>query len=80
MHLDAVFESFDARHLGAARATIESPFVLDAVPDDLTAAMRALRRQGVDGALERVEDVRFPLHRHGERLVVIVAADFTLRH
>src|SRR3982751_2779853 len=78
--LDAVFEPFDSRFLGAARAAVEGPVALDAVADDLAAAMGALRRQRVDGALERVEGVWFPSHRHGERLVIVVAAYLAFRH
>jgi len=78
--LDAVLESFHARHLGAARTTEESSVVFDAVTDDPAAAVSALWRQGMNGAFERVEYVSFAFHRDGERFVVIVAADFTFRH
>src|SRR5262249_28291953 len=52
----------------------------DPVADHFAAAMGASRRQRVDGALERVERVVAPRHRHGERLVVIIAAHVSLGH
>ncbi len=77
---DAILESLHAGFRGAARTTIESAFAFYAVSDDSAAAMGALRSEGVNGALERVKSMCFSGHRHGERLVVIVAADFAFRH
>src|SRR5438046_628554 len=42
--------------------------------------MCAGRRQRVDGTLEGVEGVFLGVHRHGERLVIVVAAHVTLCH
>src|SRR5688572_357428 len=51
------------------------------MPDDPAAAVRALRRQRVDGAFEAVEGVSLvaPVRRHDdlERLVVFVPANLT---
>ncbi len=66
--------------MGATGAAVESAAMLDTVPYDLAAAMGADRGQGVDRALERVERVRPAIQRHGEGLVVIIAADLALRH
>jgi len=78
--LDSVLEPFYAGHLGAARATEESAVALQTVPNDFAPAMRALWRHCMNGALEGIEDVRLAFHGDRERFVVIVAADFALRH
>src|SRR5262249_12013894 len=69
-----------ARLAGAAGAAGEGAARFDAVTDDRAAAVRALRRQAVNRALEAVEDVRFPRDFHLEGLVVVVSADFTDGH
>src|SRR5690606_1081569 len=53
---------------------------LDAVADDAAATMRAGRRHRVDRALEAVEHMGLAAAYHFERLVVVVAANFTGRH
>src|SRR5262245_26848735 len=65
---------------GAVGAAVHLALRLDAVPDDVALAMRAVRSHRMDGAFEAVE-------RHGpallsdlEGLVVIVAADIALGH
>jgi hypothetical protein len=63
---------------GAMRAAVNRVVLFDAVTDDLAAAMGAGRRQRVDGALKRIERVRLAVHGDLERLVIIVAANFTL--
>ncbi len=62
------------------RAAVKDAVRLDAVADDLTAAMFALRRQRMNGALEAIEEMRFTVLHHFDRLVVIVPADFALNH
>jgi hypothetical protein len=52
----------------------------DAVADHSAAAMRASRGQRVNGAFETVEEMPLALHRDFEAFIVIVSADFTLRH
>ena len=52
----------------------------DAVADDTAIAMRANRREGVDCALEAIEDVTLSVHDDFKRLVIIVSADFAFRH
>src|SRR5215211_6478874 len=69
-----------ARALGAVRAAEDPVAGLDAVPDDLAAAVVADRRHGVDRAFEAVEHVRLAAARDLHRLVVLVPADLALRH
>src|ERR1043165_3348177 len=66
-----------ARAIGAA---VESVVGLDAVPDDLAPATGTDRGQFVNGALEAVERVARARRRDLEGQVIVVAADFTLRH
>src|SRR6185295_1775204 len=77
---DAVRQSGLAALLGAVDAAVDRARRLDAVADDAAAAVLATRRQGVDRALEAVEDVGRTLHHHLEGLIVVVSADFTSRH
>src|SRR5204863_5726176 len=78
--LRAVLQSRDAGLLGAVGAAVHRAVVLHAVADHLAAAVAAVRRERVDGALERVERLGAALLGHGERLVVVVPAYVTLRH
>src|SRR5438067_1725854 len=75
-----VREHRDARMFGAARAAEDHVVMLDAVTDHLAAAMRASRRERVDGTFERVEGVLAAFRRDSERLVVLITARITLRH
>jgi len=52
----------------------------DTVADHAAAAVLADRCEGVDRALEAVEDVRRAAPVNLERLVVFIAADLTGRH
>jgi hypothetical protein len=54
--------------------------LLEAVSDDATSALLTTRGQGMDRALEAIEDVLLAAHHDLERLVVIVPAVFTCRH
>src|SRR5688572_21642094 len=76
----AVVQAADARLRGAVRAAEEGAGVLAAVADDAAAAVRAGRRQRVDGAFEAVEGVGAIAHHHLEGLVVIVAAGVAAGH
>src|SRR5688572_6923945 len=62
------------------RAAVERAGVLAAVADDAAAAVRAGRRQRMDGALEAVEGVGALAHHHLECLVVVVAAGVAAGH
>src|SRR5687768_17259952 len=75
-----VAQALDARLLGAVVAAVEVAVRLEAVPEDTDAAVRARRRERVRRALEAVEHVPLPRHRHLERLVVVVPADFAPGH
>ena len=48
--------------------------------DHAAAAVPACRRQRVNRALEGVKDVFVTIERHGERLVVFIAAHFAFSH
>ena len=58
--------------LGAMDAAEDCIAVLHAVPDDAASAMRAHRRERLDGALEGVEGVRLAVLHDLERLVVSI--------
>jgi hypothetical protein len=64
---------------GTMGTAIQSIPGLDAVPYDLAAAMGADRRQGVDRALETIEDMRLATHSDLETFIVGIAADLTGR-
>ena len=61
-------------------AAKDLPFFFNAVTDDPTAAVRTLRREGVDRTFKAVEDVLPAARDHFEGLVVIVPAYFALSH
>ncbi len=61
-------------------AAKDLPFFFNAVTDDPTAAVRTLRREGVDRTFKAVEDMLPAARDHFERLVVIVPAYFALSH
>lgn len=65
---------------GAVGATEEPALGLQAVTDDLAAAVVADRSHPLDGALEAVEDVHGALGVHLEGHLVLVGADFALSH
>src|SRR5690349_5043314 len=65
---------------GAVRAAVDLSNALHTMANDAASAMRALRSQFVDGALERVEGERARVGANLETLVVIVAADVTRCH
>jgi hypothetical protein len=52
----------------------------DTVADNPAVAMRADRRQRVDGALEAVKSVTLPSNHDIKRLVIFVLTNFTYRH
>src|SRR5690606_1454258 len=54
--------------------------LLDPMADDPAIAVRTVRCQRMDRALEAVEGVGAAVLRDLERLVVVVAADVALRH
>src|SRR5262245_65107725 len=78
--LDAIRDALHPARLRAVRAAEDLVLDLHAVPDDPAAAVRAHRRQQVDGALEAVEDVRLAALLDGEGLVVRVAAYLATLH
>jgi hypothetical protein len=67
-----------ARAIGAAKYFATR--CLDAVPNDFTPAMIAGRRHHVDGALEAIKDLCFPVTCNFKRLVVVVSAVFAFSH
>jgi pectin methylesterase-like acyl-CoA thioesterase len=72
--LNCVFAAF-ARAVDAAENLSIS---FNAVPDNPAIAMRANRRQRMDGALETVESV-LPAADHFKRLVIFVVANLTYK-
>src|SRR5690349_21029194 len=67
--------------MGAVRTAIKLAGDFDAVPDDPALAMGAGRRDGVNGALEAVEDHGPAVRAHQlEGLVILVAAYIASRH
>src|SRR5918999_6190497 len=72
--------ALDTGRLGTVRAAVHGAVRLDAVPDDLAAAVVAGRRDRMDGALEAVEHVGLAAASDLHRLVVLVAAHLALRH
>src|SRR5690606_9015198 len=77
----SVFDPIDRAALAvlpcAMSAAVEAAVALDAVTDDSALAMRARRRERLDGALEAIEGVRRVTGVHFERFVVSVAAGVT---
>src|SRR4051812_10279278 len=61
---------------GAVSAAEHAIADLEAVADDAAVAMAALWGEGVDRALEGIEEVGFAAQRDLERLVVFVSANF----
>jgi hypothetical protein len=59
------------------RATIEDAIRFHAMTNHPAATMRTGGRQGVDGAFETVEDMRFTLHMYLKTFIVYVAAYLT---
>lgn len=77
----AILQSADALLLRAKRATEHNAsLTLGSVPDDPAATMVAGWGEGVNGALKTVEGMAAAAHRHLERLVVLIAANFAGTH
>ena len=66
--------------VGAMRATEIIPAGLDAVPNDFAPAMFAFGREGVDGAFKTIVVVGDAVDDNLDVFVVIVSANFTMRH
>src|SRR5262245_9512927 len=77
---DAVAQPGYALVLGAMRAAEDRSVLLEAVADDMDAAIRACRRQCVDRAFEAVEGVTRAVEGDLKRLVVVVAAGLASGH
>jgi hypothetical protein len=60
-----------AEHLGP---------LFNAMPDDPAAAVIAHRRQGMNRALETIEDMSLAVHDDLEAFVVLIATDFAGSH
>src|SRR5215204_1465499 len=61
-------------------ATEHFVILFNAMPDDVNAAMRAGRRQCVDGAFKAVEGMRRAVHGDLKGFVVVVSAGFASSH
>jgi len=66
--------------LGATDAAKDHAVLLNAMTDHAAATVPAGRRQRVNRALEGIKDVFVTIERHGERLVVFIAAHFAFPH
>src|SRR4051812_29839184 len=73
-----VDDALGSRGVGAVRAAVEGAVRLDAVADDLAAAVGADGRELVDRALEAVEGVRLARRHDLKRHVVFVPTHFAL--
>jgi hypothetical protein len=65
---------------GAMRAAEDLALSFDAMTDDLATAVWTGGRERMDGAFEAVECMRLPSDDHVETLIVVISANFTLRH
>lgn len=63
--------------LGAIRAAEDHATRFDAVPDDAAIAVSAPRGQCVNGTFERIEIMGYAVRNDLDRLIVIIAANFT---
>ena len=64
----------------AVRTTVIVRICLDPVPDHLASAMGTHRCQLVDRAFETIENMAIPGCDDLERQIIIVTANFALRH
>jgi hypothetical protein len=76
----AIFQVRFAGLASAVDAAENLPVCFNAVSDNSAVAMRANRRQRVDGALEAVERMVLPANDHFKRLVIFVFANFACSH
>jgi hypothetical protein len=77
---DAIFQLRFAGLARAVDAAEDFSVSFNAVPDDPAVAMRANRRQRVDGALKAIEGMTLPADDHFKRLVIFVFANLTCSH
>ncbi len=78
--LYVVCRGYDPRLPRTVGAAVERALRFNTVPHDLAPAMRAYRRQPVDGTFEAVEHVPLTSGDDLERQVVVVAAHLTPGH
>src|SRR5258706_13799835 len=70
----------DALLLRTVRTAVENAIRLDAMTDDLAAAMSTNGRKSMNGALKAVKDMRSSIHDDFKRFVVVVTTYFTTCH
>jgi hypothetical protein len=78
--LDAIPQPVFATFPRAVGAAKNFAAVFHTVADDFAPAVITFGRNNVDRALEAVEDVRFPLERDLECLVIFISAMFAFSH
>ena len=78
--LSAISQLRLPRGAGAIDAAINFSVLLDPVSDHAAVAVRTMRRQRVDRALEAVEGVMLTFDHNLKRLVVFVLANFACSH
>ena len=71
-----IFQSGHTFVLGTVGAAKHYAAGFVSVADDTAAAVGAFRREGVDGAFERVEVMRNAILHNFQRLVVFIPAEF----
>jgi len=77
---NAILQLRFAHLAGAVRATKEVRIRLQAVADDLDAAVSTNRSQDMNGALKAIKNVLRATHDDFERLIVLIATVFTTCH
>jgi opacity protein-like surface antigen len=76
----AIGKSVGSLLFGAMRTAVNDVTLLDSMPDDPDAAMRACRSEFLDRAFETIEGVGFISQIHLESLVIVVAALVAFGH
>src|SRR5262245_59746370 len=72
-----VTEIDDTLMFGAMSAAEHRAVLFDAMTEYLATAMRTRGRQGMDGALERIESMLLAFHRDREGFVIVISANVT---
>jgi hypothetical protein len=78
--LSAIFERRIACVFRAMHTTINGVSFLHAMADDPALAVFTSRGEGFNRTFERVKRVFLSVHGDGECLVIVISADFALRH
>ena len=80
LNSNPIFEAGYAFLFGTMHATEDCAVLLNPMADDFALAMWTDGSKCVDGTLKRVKSVFATGHRHYERFVVGISADFACSH